>query len=227
MTGRRDIVDRALSVVAMAAAMALVAQSEWNLALAAGWAPWIAWAAPIALDAYVVRAVRARRDLGPAILVSAVSVLASHAVYAAPTAWTSGHVGDGHLRPWLAATCSVVPLLVAWRGHYIDAPARPVTTRERRPVTVKADTAPAVTSPMPPPVTADRPVTTDRVPRVPVTVDDLVLPAQAVARDLARTGQKVNRANLARGLRDRGHACSTDKAQALMPVIREQLEKTA
>jgi hypothetical protein len=70
----------------------LVAQSEWALAIAVGWPAWIAWAAPLALDAYVLAAISANRDLGPSVIVSAASVLGSHAVYAAPGAWEGGVV---------------------------------------------------------------------------------------------------------------------------------------
>lgn len=94
---------------------------------------------------------------------------------------------------------------------------------------VTAPPVPAVTGPVTEPVTGEvtREVTGTAERRSPVAVDDLVLPAQAVALDLLRAGQKVNRAELAKGLRARGHACSTDKAQALMPLVRERLEKTA
>ena len=108
---------RVLRVVSLLAGMALVAQSEIQLALAVGWPAWLAWCAAVSLDGYVLAAVIARRDILPPVLVSAVSVLASHAVYAAPAAWESGRVGVGHLSWFLAAGCSVVPLLVVWRVH--------------------------------------------------------------------------------------------------------------
>jgi hypothetical protein len=137
-------IDRALTPVALLAALALVAQSEWALALAVGWPVWVAWCAPVALDAYVLAAVRTRRDMGPAVLVSSLSVLASHAVHAAPSAWASGVVGDGHLVPALAASCSVVPLLVAWRIHHIDTRRRTGWTSAPR---TKTPAAPATPTP--------------------------------------------------------------------------------
>lgn len=128
--GRLDQAGRLLSPVALLAAMGLVAQSEWSLALAVGWPAYVAWLAPVALDAYVLAAVRSRKDMGPAVVVSSVSVLVSHAIYASPRAWASGVPGEGHLVPLLAASCSVVPLLVAWRIHNIDQKAkRPTTSR--------------------------------------------------------------------------------------------------
>jgi hypothetical protein len=105
-------------LLALVAALGLVAQSEWMLALAVGWPVYVAWLAPVALDAYVIHAVRIRRDLGPSVIISAVSVFASHAVYAARGAWD----GD-HLRWYFAALCSVVPLLVAWRVHHLHQPS--------------------------------------------------------------------------------------------------------
>jgi hypothetical protein len=115
-------------LLALVAALGLVAQSEWMLALAVGWPPYVAWLAPLALDAYVIHAVRIRQDLGPSVIISAVSVFASHAVYAARGAWD----GD-HLRWYFAALCSVVPLLVAWRVHHLHQPSS---------VPVEAPTAP-------------------------------------------------------------------------------------
>jgi hypothetical protein len=120
-------------LLALVAALGLVAQSEWMLALAVGWPPYVAWLAPLALDAYVIHAVRIRQDLGPSVVISAVSVFASHAVYAARGAWD----GD-HLRWYFAALCSVVPLLVAWRVHHLHQPSS---------VPTEAPTAP----PSPPP----------------------------------------------------------------------------
>src|SRR4051812_47067939 len=96
-------------VASLIAALALVAQSEWMLALAVGWPAYIAWAAPLALDAYVLAAIRSGADLGASVVVSAASVLGSHAVYATGAAWAGGTPGAGHLVWQLAAACSVVP----------------------------------------------------------------------------------------------------------------------
>lgn len=116
-------------LVSLMAALALAAQSEWQLAVAVGWPPAVAWAAPVALDMYVLAAMAAGRDVGGAVVIVAASVMGSHAVYATPTAWSSGTVGVGHLHWWLAAVCSVVPLLVFWRVHHLAEPA-PVVVAE-------------------------------------------------------------------------------------------------
>jgi hypothetical protein len=136
----RKLLDPKL--LALVAALGLVAQSEWMLALAVGWPVYVAWLAPVALDAYVIHAVRIRQDLGPAVIISAVSVFASHAVYAAPSAWD----GD-HLRWYFAALCSVVPLLVAWRVHHLH---------QDRSVPAEAPTAPPEAPPPPPGAQAAR-----------------------------------------------------------------------
>lgn len=138
MTTNRAQLGRAVGAVALTAAMALIWQSEWQLALAVGWPPYIAWLAPVALDAYVLAAVLHHRDVGVAMTVSATSVFISHAVYATPNIWASNEVGEGHLVWWAAALFSAVPLLVAWRVHHLVAdpvPAKPVkAARKAEPV---------------------------------------------------------------------------------------------
>lgn len=165
--------------VAMLAALALVAQSEWQLALAVGWPPWIAWAAPVALDAYVWAAVRAvrGREVGWAVIVSSVSVLASHTVYATGWVWSSGVPGSGHLVWWLAGLCSSVPLLVAWRVHCLDGAARP---RPRLPKTSAAPSPAAEPTRTEPPVARATPSS----PRKKWT-------AKGAGADLARLGESL------------------------------------
>lgn len=150
-------------------------------------------------------------------------VMTAHGVTAAP--W------------WVVALVSCLPVLVIFAAAVLwHLTARIGQVSEQAPVTVTVPVMPAEPVPaavMPEAVSpaVSTPVTgTDRAPARSraLDVDDLVLPAQAVARDLVRAGQKVNRATLAAGLRDRRLSCSTEKAQALMPLIREQLEqKTA
>lgn len=114
-------VFRLVRALSMLAALALVAQSEWMLARAVGWPPYVAWLAPVALDAYVLASVLRGKDLRVSVAVSTVSVFASHALYAAPGAWVGGAVPTdaiGERLTWpLAAICSVVPLLVMARIH--------------------------------------------------------------------------------------------------------------
>lgn len=145
---------RVLRVVSLLAGMALVAQSEIQLALAVGWPAWLAWCAAVSLDGYVLAAVIARRGILPPVLVSAVSVLASHAVYSAPAAWESGRVGVGHLLWFLAAGCSVVPLLVVWRVHNLLEHPVPAPEPAPVPALVPAPVAAPLAEPAPAPVAA-------------------------------------------------------------------------
>jgi hypothetical protein len=163
------------------AALALVAQSEWALAIAVGWPAWIAWAAPLALDAYVLAAISANRDLGPSVVVSSASVLGSHAVYAAPGAWDGGVVNQGNHLVWqLAAACSVVPLLVTWRVHHLHLPA-PVLLEEA-PAVVDTDRHCRHTACEHP---CEHPCGTRATPRGPPPRPQLVPPLVALASDQA------------------------------------------
>ena len=108
---------RALVVVGVITGQALISQSEWQLARAVGWPAWVAWCAPVALGAYVLAAMIAEKGLRTAVLTSAVSVLLSHTIYAAPTVWESGQVGHGPLRWFLAGPASVVPLVIMYQIH--------------------------------------------------------------------------------------------------------------
>jgi hypothetical protein len=153
---------RAVRGVSLAAAMALIWQSEWQLALAVGWPEYIAWLAPVALDAYLLAAVLYGRDVGAAVMVSAISVAVSHSVYATSDVWASGSVGVGHLKWWAAAVFSAVPLLVAWRVHHLGAspaglaptsrrnskPSPPKATPKREPAPVVPPAAPQVPKPL-------------------------------------------------------------------------------
>ena len=51
-------------------------------------------------------------------------------------------------------------------------------------------------------------------------VADLLLVGRAVADELARTGQPLNRRNLLAGIRARGRSCSSERASALLRALR-------
>jgi hypothetical protein len=190
--------------LALVAALGLVAQSEWVLALAVGWPVYVAWLAPVALDAYVVHARIIGRDLGPAVVISAVSVFASHAVYAAPGAWTSGVVGQGHLRWYFAALCSVVPLLVAWRVHHLHQP---------RSVPAEAPTAPPVAPVAPkPPVQRPKPLNG----KAQATDEDL----EQVVKPLVQAGK--GRPTIQKALKDAGLTCETTKLANLIATLKDE-----
>jgi hypothetical protein len=194
----RKLLDPKL--LALVAALGLVAQSEWMLALAVGWPVYVAWLAPVALDAYVIHAVRIRRDLGPSVIISAVSVFASHAVYAARGAWD----GD-HLRWYFAALCSVVPLLVAWRVHHLHQPAS---------VPVEAPTAPPVAPPAPKaPVQRPKPAANGKAQATDEDLERLVKPL--VAEGKGRTiAQRV--------LKEAGLACETGRLADYIRSLKDE-----
>ena len=132
MSTRARVLLGVLLGVLLCAVLMLIAQTEWQLALAVGWPGTVAWGAPVALDLFAVIAIVANRDVGPAVLVSAASVIISHAVYAAPSVWASGTVAAGHLVWPLAAGFSIVPLLVLWRADHLFRTCIRVTPRVPR-----------------------------------------------------------------------------------------------
>jgi hypothetical protein len=189
-------------VASLVAALALVAQSEWMLALAVGWPPYIAWAAPLALDAYVLAAIRSGSDLGASVVVSAASVLGSHAVYASGAAWDGGTAGTGHLVWQLAAACSVVPLLVTWRVHHLRLPA-PV---EEPQAPTEASVQVTLEEPAPAPVpvatpAAPAPVKPAAAHRVRTATDTEL--AEVIAAEL-QTNRKAGRNTVTAALKERG-----------------------
>lgn len=115
-------------------------------------------------------------------------------------------------------------------GHAVEQPVEPVA------VTAPTDTEGLPMSPGAgtPSVTTRRPVRTaaggrsssrsskrsSREARPAVDVSDLLVVGQAVAADLARGGQPLTRDALRTGVRDRGHTCSTARAQALLTAVR-------
>jgi hypothetical protein len=186
-------------LLALVAALGLVAQSEWMLALAVGWPVYVAWLAPVALDAYVIHAVRIRRDLGPSVIISAVSVFASHAVYAARGAWD----GD-HLRWYFAALCSVVPLLVAWRVHHLHQPSS---------VPAEAPTAPPVAPPAPKaPVQRPKPANG----KAQATDEDL----ERLIKPLVEEGK--GRTIAQRVLKEAGLACETGRLADYIRSLKDE-----
>lgn len=234
MTRVVEWLKRALSPVALVAGMGLMAQSEWQLALAVGWPWYVAWLAPVALDAYVIGAALNRKDMGPAILVTAVSLAASHGVYATPWAWSSGVIGEGHLRWWLAIICSVVPLLVVWRLHLIDAAGQQARSasaarKAKAAPSASASRAGGQTAGHAPGEVVARPVAVDGAPVAalvgrPVAASASQTGARAGARqaaiaDAERFEARAGRLPELAELKDMGHAQRT--AQRALQAIRD------
>ncbi|MGC9437651.1 hypothetical protein [Streptomyces sp. WG5] len=96
-----------LAWAALAAALAVTASAEYALARAAGFGEWTAAALPAALDIYAVRALRARRDVAPAVAAMIATNAAAHLAAAGllPVDW-----------PLVVAVSAIAPL-VLWRVH--------------------------------------------------------------------------------------------------------------
>lgn len=123
--------------LSLLAVLAWTAHAHITLAHLLGAPVWLAWALPVAVDAYVLSALRAwetaparrHRDLRWALGLDAVAVAGSHAAtqLEVPALW----------RAAIAALLGVVLVLVLWRVHALDVEVRaaaPVSRRERRPV---------------------------------------------------------------------------------------------
>lgn len=101
-----------LKWVAAGFALAATASAEYDLARAIGMNEWIAVAVPGALDAYVVRALRAHREVLTAVLAMVGVNAASHLV-------TAGILAvDWRL---ITAVSAIAPL-VLWRVHALSTP---------------------------------------------------------------------------------------------------------
>lgn len=101
-----------LKWVAAGFALAATASAEYDLARAIGMNEWIAMAVPGALDAYVVRALRAHREVLTAVLAMVGVNAASHLV-------TAGILAvDWRL---ITAVSAIAPL-VLWRVHALSTP---------------------------------------------------------------------------------------------------------
>jgi hypothetical protein len=120
---------RGLRTCSLVAVLAWTAHAHWALATLLGAPVWLAWGLPVAIDAYVLAALRTWerspgrrvRDLGWALGLDCAAVAASHAAgqVVMPTGW----------RASAAAGLGVVLVLVLWRVHALD-----VRTGQRGPL---------------------------------------------------------------------------------------------
>ncbi|WP_158220331.1 DUF2637 domain-containing protein [Kineosporia sp. A_224] len=201
---------------------------------------WLAWAIALMPEVSVTLAVlkirRAKRTGEPTAWAwvvggsAAVFTLAANLATAEATTW--GYV----VAAWPAWASISAAGLIEMRP---TGPAGQVTgqtggqraKRDRSPVTAAtgqgAVTAPqavrpsAVKSPVVPGQVPARGRSAEDVPEAAVDVSDLLVVGQAVAADLHRIGQRLTRAALQSGVRDRGHTCSTARAQALLSAVRD------
>ncbi|MFD9564383.1 hypothetical protein [Streptomyces sp. NPDC059994] len=117
--------------VALGATILLTASGELSLAVLTGWPPAIAWGLPLAIDIYVVQAMRRHRDVMLALLL----MVAANAIYHLAEAGLFGVRVDSHgtLRPewWLIAAVAAIAPWVMLRIHRITAPPRARRTWRR------------------------------------------------------------------------------------------------
>lgn len=96
---------------ALIAALVGTASAEYSLAVACGFAPWFAWCVPASLDLYVMRALRAGREVSAVVIAMVVVNAASHLV-------SSGMVA---MSPGLVIAVSAIAPLVLWRVNALQA----------------------------------------------------------------------------------------------------------
>ncbi|MFF2525918.1 hypothetical protein [Streptomyces liangshanensis] len=99
----------------LVAVLVVLASAEYQLARACGFGTYVAAAVPVALDLYVIKALRVRRDIAAAVLALIAVNAASHLVTASvlPVRW-----------PLIVAVSSIAPL-VLWRIHRLgEHPAK-------------------------------------------------------------------------------------------------------
>lgn len=101
--------NRVLLYGALAAAFVLTASAEYSVAVAMHFGAWVSYAFPVAVDAYVLAAVRTRREVPAAITgMVGVNVLA--------------HLVNAGLVPvnvWTVSALSTVAPVIVWRVHHL------------------------------------------------------------------------------------------------------------
>ncbi|WP_436785789.1 hypothetical protein [Yinghuangia sp. YIM S10712] len=102
---KNDKMSRALAWLALLAAVVLTAAGEYALFVGCGFGRWVSAAGPVCLDAYAVAAIRARREVLPAVLLMVGSNATAHLLPA-----------EGPPVGVVVAVASLAPL-VLWRTH--------------------------------------------------------------------------------------------------------------
>lgn len=104
---------------ALAAALVVTASAEYELARSAGFGTVVAGGVPAALDVYVLRALRARRDVAAVVLAMVAVQAAAHLVAAGLLPVSV---------PLVVAVSSIAPL-VLWRVHRLAEHIEQVDTK--------------------------------------------------------------------------------------------------
>lgn len=133
-TARRSAaIDRWSPRVALAATIGLTASGEMELARLAGWPKELAWLLPVAIDIYVVQALRRHRDVYIAIALMVAANATYHLAHA--TGVGMHQTAEGLAPTWqLVVGVAAIAPLVMWRIHALTAPPREPrkSRRERR-----------------------------------------------------------------------------------------------
>lgn len=109
---------RFLPALTLVAVLTITASAEFELARTVlDLPPYIAWALPVAVDSYVLAALRSGRDVVPALAVMAGSLAASMGAHLA-SASNDGPL-PGHVVAPAATAIMTVLVAVAWRVHVL------------------------------------------------------------------------------------------------------------
>lgn len=138
-----------LAWAALAAALAVTASAEYELARMCGFNQWVAAGVPAALDIYAVRALKAGRDV-PAVVLAMIAVNAAAHLAAA---------GMLHVSTPLVVAVSAIAPLVLWRVHRLGHSGQVNTVVDAKPVHhASTETEADVYLPPQKPVTAAQPL---------------------------------------------------------------------
>ena len=122
-------IDRALPKVALAGAVTLTALGEFQLAHLTGFPGAVAAMLPTTLDAYVIAAIRKRRD----IILALSMAIAANALYHLAAQHLFGVDRQGNAAWWLIVGVASIAPVVVWRIHQISHPM-PETETETKAV---------------------------------------------------------------------------------------------
>jgi hypothetical protein len=144
--------------IALVAAIGLTASGEYELAQLVGFPDWIAWAFPVAVDVYVVQAIRRHRDVPAAIALmvatQALYHLGDFGLFGVAKTGPAGH--ETYTADWwlIVGVVAIAPLIV-WRVHRIrEDNDMPATEQAAGPVPVTDSAAPAEAPRLAPEMTA-------------------------------------------------------------------------
>jgi hypothetical protein len=139
---------RALPALTLAAVLTITASTEYGLARTVlALPPAIAWALPVAIDSYVLAALRSGRDVPAALAVMAGALAAATGAHLFTVTLPAGQSLPPTVSGPVATAIMTVLVVVAWRVHVlIEPPAADPSQGEPAPVT----SAPEVATPRAP-----------------------------------------------------------------------------